>query len=148
VSALGLAAAAAGLLVLGLRGPVAVFATGGTLHVGSSVLTIERSTATTSLYNGDAAYLLSVRGDGAVVGSAAWTDGSHDGSGTCVMREQASHVVESCWFDAAGARTTSVDSYALVTPGEWNRTYADGRQVTIAVPAGGGLVPVPFPIGR
>lgn len=146
--AVGVSAAIAGLVLLALRGPVAVYANGRVLHVGGNVLTIERSTATTTLYNGDAAYLLTMEQDGSVIGTAAWTGSGPGSSNVCVMRDQPSRIVETCRFDDADVTITSVDSYVLAAPGAWHRTYADGQQVTIAVPSDGVLVPVPFPIGR
>lgn len=145
--AMGSAAAATGVLLVGLRGPVAVYAAAGSLHVGGSVLTLLRSTSTATLYDGDAAYLLTETG-GATVAEAAWTAGGDHRSGSCMMRREGTLLVATCRFVADGRTTTAVDSYEVAGGGSWRRTYDDGQQVSIAVPDGATVVPVAFPVGR
>lgn len=146
MSAFGIGAAGAGLLLTAVAGPVAVFATAGTLHVGTTVLLQRWSVGGSTLYDGDVLYFLTTATDGSVTATAAWRAGPVDNRGTCTMRRQRRTLVEACTFTSAGVVSTSVDSYPLDTAGPWRRTYADGDQVVIAVPDGTSVVPVPFPI--
>jgi hypothetical protein len=68
-------------------------------------------------------------------------------TGRCVLTDGAAVVSEICEYDLGTARLTSTDSFTPATR-SWHRRYSDGVEITIAVPAGSAVIPIPFPLGR
>jgi hypothetical protein len=57
-------------------------------------------------------------------------------------------LIETCTFTGGSEVITCVDVLDAAAGSAWQRTYADGTRVTIAVPQDGAAIPIPFPIGR
>lgn len=150
VLVIAVCAALAAMVLLLLPTTVGASLDGGRLDVGSMVLTQVGTVPQTStiLYGGDASYALIERGDGSARGAAAWTSSGIVSSGLCDLRRVGLRLVEYCTFTGAPVGITSVDVLDPASGPDWQRTYADGVRVTIAVPPDGAVIPVPFPIGR
>ena len=65
----------------------------------------------------------------------------------CVLGRGPTGAHETCAYAIGGIRLTSIDTYATRTR-TWIRRYDDGLVVTITVPRGSELIPIPFPLGR
>ncbi len=113
-------------------------------EVGSAA----RSTA--RVYAGAAAsFALVERGDGSAGAASAWVaPGGRPSSGVCDLRRDGVRLLEDCTFTGSPGSITCVDVLDPAQGSVWQRTYADGARVTIAVPQDGAAIPVPFPIGR
>jgi hypothetical protein len=68
-------------------------------------------------------------------------------TGHCVMHVAGTSASDACEFTTGGGRLASVDNFDFGAR-VWHRHYQDGIDVTIAVPAGTELIPIPFPLGR
>jgi hypothetical protein len=101
-----------------------------------------------ALYGGDASFALIERRDGSARAAAAWISSGVLSSGTCDLQRKGERLIDDCTFSGAHGEITSVDVLDLAAGNGWQRIYADGVRVTIAVPPNGAAVPVPFPIGR
>lgn len=147
---LGGVAAVLGVLLLLTPPPVAVSLVGDQLQVGATVLTAAGGDGAPDAvrYTGDASYVLHEPGDGSASASAAWTSNGTTSWGACALRPQGTRLVDECTFVSGSYRLTSVDVLDPAAGPAWQRTYADGTRVTIAVAADGAAVPVPFPIGH
>lgn len=146
----GIGCAAVGLALLASPPPSAVYLLGDHLHVGDTILhpvgPIEGTQ--TTLYGGDASYVLDERSGGSATGAASWVASGRLSAGVCHLRAAAARLIDECTFDANTGRLSSVDVLDLSSGALWLRTYNDGVRVTIAVPPDGAAVPVPFPIGH
>jgi hypothetical protein len=142
------AAAGVTLLVAPTSVPAALL--GGRIQVGSMSLREVGAVPATStfLYGGDASFALTERGDGSARATAAWMSSGELSSGTCELHRDGVRLIDDCAFTGAPGATTSVDVLDPADGAGWQRTYADGARVSIAVPADGAAIPVPFPIGR
>jgi hypothetical protein len=142
--------AAAGVTLLAAPTTVPAALLGGRIEVGSmSLREVGAAPQTgTFLYGGDASLALTERGDGSARASAAWIADGALSSGTCDLRRDGSRLIDDCSFTGPPGTTTSVDVLDPARGAGWQRTYRDGARVTIAVPADGAAIPVPFPIGR
>ena len=67
-------------------------------------------------------------------------------TGQCVLVVGAG-ASDACRFTIGGAGLSAADTFDARSH-VWYRRYADGVEVTIAVPAGSPLIPVPFPLGH
>lgn len=68
-------------------------------------------------------------------------------TGRCVLTDGVAVTSEMCEYEMGTARLTSTDSYTAATR-TWHRRYSDGVEITIAVPTGSEVIPIPFPLGR
>ena len=68
-------------------------------------------------------------------------------TGRCVLTDGAAVASEVCEYAIGTARLTSTDIFTTATR-TWHRRYSDGVEITIAVPAGSEVIPIPFPLGR
>lgn len=146
----GIGCAAAGLVLLASPPPPAVYLFGDDLQVGDTVLHTVGPIggAQTTLYGGDASYVLDERSGGSAIGAASWVASGRLSAGVCHLRTVAARLIDECTFDGSAGRLSSVDVLDLSSGAPWRRTYDDGVRVTIAVPPEGAAVPVPFPIGH
>jgi hypothetical protein len=144
----GIGCAAAGLALLASPPPAAVYLFGDHLQVGDTILHPVRQIggAQTTLYGGDASYVLDERGGGSATGWASWVASGRLSAGVCHLRTATARLIDECTFDVAAGRRSSVDVLDLSSGALWLRTYDDGVRVTIAVPPDGAAVP--FPIGH
>lgn len=123
----------------------------GDVQVGSMVLEETGSTPGSGarMYGGAASYALIERGDGSARAAAAWVaPGGRAASGVCDLRRDGARLLEDCSFTGSQGSITCVDVLDPAQGSVWQRTYADGARVTIAVAPDGAAIPVPFPIGR
>jgi hypothetical protein len=146
--AVGVLAGAVGMILLLLPSPVAVSLFGDRLQVGGMVLKEVGSGPGVWRYAGDASYVLAEHADGSAAAAAAWTTSGSTSSGVCTLRRAGARLLDECTFTSTAGTLTSVDLLDPATGSGWQRTYADGTRVTIAVSSDGGAVPVPFPIGH
>lgn len=149
-TAVGCLAAVAGAALLIAPAPMSAYFGGGRIHVGAMTLAqvAPPGSAGRLLYGGDASYALSEPGNGTARAASAWTEGGVMRTGTCTLRTELVRLIDECTFDTGTGALTSVDVLDLREGSTWRRTYADGRQVDINVPADGAAVPIAFPIGR
>jgi len=68
-------------------------------------------------------------------------------TGRCVLTDGAAVTGETCEYDMGITRLTSVDSFTAATR-TWHRRYSDGVEITVEVPVGSAVIPIPFPLGR
>ena len=150
VTTVGVIAGVIGVALLGFTAPVTAYLAGNRVEIGTMTLTRVGPVGTTGavLYQGDASYVLSERGDGTASAAAAWTDGGRLVSGACTMRPGGRLIIDECTFDTGNGVVSAIDVLNTTTGGGWQRTYGDGVRVVIDVPRDGAAVPVPFPLGR
>ncbi len=155
---IGLLAAVAGAYLSWTQQAVSVYITpeGSSIHIGNSVLTRQ----TDSLFVGDAAMVIVPIPAHGLTGTTTLATAStyshnHNVAGWCNMTPSTGTTPssETCRFWIGTPITSeptfkSTDTFDTKT-GHWTRRYTDGLTVEIAVPSGkGGIVPVPFPVGR
>ncbi len=148
---IGLLCGAIGVGLLFSPAPVTVALVGDRLEVGGMTLTaLAPADASQRMrYQGDASYVLAEHGDGSATAAAAWVSGGVSSTGVCKLHNGGGfRLIEECVFRLGSVELTSVDVLDPGAGSAWQRTYADGTRATIAVSANGGVVPVPFPIGR
>jgi hypothetical protein len=146
----GIGCAAAGLALLASAPPPAVYLFGDHLQVGDTTLRPmgRIGGAQTTLYGGDASYVLDERRGGSATGAASWVASGRLSAGVCHLRTAPARLIDECTFDVGAGRLSSVDVLDVSSGAPWLRTYDDGVRVSIAVPSDGAAVPVPFPIGH
>lgn len=143
----GLLAAVAGVVLLCLPSPTEAYLDGNAVHIGAMTLTEVGPGAVpgSTVYSGEASYVLLERLPGSPQASASWTAHGVVMSAHCSIHVDHARVVDECSFAAQGV--TSIDVLQLAGS-KWQRTYSDGVRVSIDVPNKGAAVPVPFPLGR
>jgi hypothetical protein len=147
---IGVVGGAIGVGLLLAPAPDAVALMGDHLQVGGMVLSAVASSGDprTLRFSGDASYVLVLGPDGPSRAAAVWTTGGTVSSGVCALHGDGSRLVDDCSFTSRAGRFSSVDVLDTALGPRWERTYDDGARVTIPVSAGGGAVPVPFPLGH
>lgn len=152
LTAVGLLAAAGGALATLSQPPVPVFIEANAVHIGAAVLTHPADNggvATGTLYSGAAAFILVVNADGSEKASAVEDVHSSLSKGVCTMAAPtATGVTEHCSFTLGSKSFTADDTLTFSQSGHWSRVYSDGTRTQIGVPTSGGVIPVPFPIGK
>lgn len=148
----GLLLAVTAAVVTLTRPALAVYLQGDLVHIGSLTLSHPRDNgglAEGRLYTGPATLLLVARADGALVASGVTFLGGQRVTGVCTLGPAAAtEITESCALHIGGRSVTCADALRFDTPGSWERTCSDGQRLTIAVPAGAAVIPMPFPLGR
>lgn len=149
-SGLLLAVAAAGVTVT--RPPVAAYMEGDTVHVGDLTLHHPANNGGVDvgrLYTGPATLLMVTRADGSVVASSVtFLDGQRV-TGVCTFGPPSATLIsERCLFEIGGASVTCDDTLRFAAPGSWQRRCSDGQQLTVSVPQGADVIPLPFDLGR
>lgn len=112
-------------------------------------LTLEptvQSDASTQIFTG-AATMVITTSPGVTRGGAVMTWNGVSATGRCALRRDAAGVSETCMYSMGTRWLTSVDRFDATTR-TWKRRYNDGVEVTINVPTGAVLMPVPFPLAR
>ena len=118
------------------------------VHVDDMVLTpVAQSAVGTKVFTGAATLVLAVGSPGIVRAGAVTTWNGVPTTGRCVLIGGAAGASETCQYELGTARLTSTDAYVARTR-TWHRRYSDGDEITITVPAGSALIPIPFPLGR
>jgi hypothetical protein len=100
------------------------------------------------VYGGGLLPALVISRPGHAAGSSA-LNGVH-ATGICDLVQNAAGQTfdEHCDFQVGDERFSSQDHLDAHKGAVWHRVYSDGKQVDIAVPTDGALVPMPFPLGR
>lgn len=147
IVALGLVAAAGGVWLSTPSGFQAGRDQAG-VQVGELTLSRTRQTAAgTEIFTGRATLVITTAA-GVSRGGAVMTWNGVPATGRCVLVHGVSAATsETCDFTMGARRLTAVDRFdpAIRT---WRRRYDDGDEITIALPAGASLIPLPFPLGR
>ena len=148
--AVGVASAAAGHAMLAVPSPNAVSRQGSRLDIGAMVLhrVAVFAGTHTELYGGDASFALNEQADGTVVAAAAWWSAGQVDTGFCRLSTAHRRAIDECSFVMPRGTMTSIDVLDLGQGHAWQRTYADGVRISIAVSNSSTALPVPFPIGR
>jgi hypothetical protein len=148
----GLLLAVAAAVVTVSRPALAVYLEGDSVHVGSVTLSHPRDNgglAEGRLYTGPAALLMVSRPGGAVIASAVTFLAGQKVTGVCTFGPPvAAEITESCSLRIGGRSVTCEDALRFDTPGSWERTCSDGQRLTVSVPSGAAVIPMPFPLGR
>jgi hypothetical protein len=145
--ALGLMAAAGGVWLSTPSGFQAGRDQAG-VHVGELTLSRALQTAAgTEIFTGRATLVITAAA-GVSRGGAVMTWNGVPATGRCVLVQGVSaEARETCDFTLGAIRLTAVDRFDPVMR-TWRRRYDDGDEITIALPAGASLIPIPFPLGR
>lgn len=152
VAVCGLLLAASAALVSVSRPPASVYLEGDRVHVDGVVLihpTGNGGVRSGRVYEGPATLLILPEPDGEVTASAVTFQRGVKVTGVCRLQPPAAGViVESCQLDIGPTSVACRDTMLLSTPGTWERRCSDGARLSIAVPTGGALVPMPFALGE
>jgi hypothetical protein len=99
------------------------------------------------VFTGPASLALAAVKSGTMRGGAVMTWKGVVSTGRCVLHVVAASASESCHFKSGAAEWTSIDTFDFASR-VWHRHYEDGVDITITVPGGGEVIPIPFPLGR
>lgn len=122
---------AAGVQVDGVALTLATSRTGSSLHI----------------YTGPASLAIRTSSGRNSSAGAVMTWGGLATTGRCLLVATGAGASDACEFRVGSARLSSTDTFDARTH-LWHRSYSDGVAVTIAVPAGSTLIPIPFPLGH
>ncbi|HUZ71021.1 MAG TPA: hypothetical protein VMU65_15035 [Candidatus Saccharimonadales bacterium] len=126
---------------------IAMDATG--VHVDGAVLraATPQSVLGMRVFRGPASLAITASRGGASRAGAVMTWGGVVTTGRCVLVVIATGASDTCRFTMGSARLSARDTFDARAH-IWHRVYGDGADVTIAVPAGSPLIPIPFPLGH
>ncbi len=110
------------------------------------VLDARASSAGTRVFDGDAAYVLTVRSSAQMKAAAVAVVNGAPATGVCLLTTNAGGAQESCRFTLGAALTLQSHDVYIAHARVWERTYSDGAHATFAVPSGGAPVPIPLPL--
>jgi hypothetical protein len=129
--------------------PSTVVVSAAGVDIDSVLLTPVASQAALGLhvFGGPASLAVSVPQGGTSRAGAVMTWGGIATIGQCVLAVVGSRASEACQFREGPSRFSAADTFDA-RGHVWHRRYADGSQVTIMVPAGSPLIPIPFPLGH
>jgi hypothetical protein len=99
------------------------------------------------VFSGPASLAITAPRGGMSRAGAVMTWGGLATTGQCILVVVAAEASDTCRFTMGPTQLSAVDTLDARAD-VWRRRYADGVDVTIAVPAGGPLIPIPFPLGR
>jgi hypothetical protein len=105
------------------------------------------SVAGIQIFTGPATMAITTSLSGIARAGAVMTWNGNPATGRCVLIRIAADASETCDFQIGSTRVTSADHFAARTR-TWGRRYSDGVEVSITVPGGSALIPIPFPLGR
>jgi hypothetical protein len=119
------------------------------VRVGDVLLTATAALATDGIrvFSGQASLALSPTKAGTAHGAAVMLWKGVATTGQCVLHVLPLSAAEACHFKNATAELTAIDTFDFASR-LWHRHYGDGVEITIMVPKGGDLIPIPFPLGR
>jgi hypothetical protein len=118
------------------------------VHVDDMTLTpVAQTAARTKVFTGVATLVIAAASPRMEKAGAVTTWNGVPTTGRCVLIDGAAVASETCVYDMGTTRLTSTDSFAARTR-TWHRRYSDGVEITITVPAGSAVIPIPFPLGR
>jgi hypothetical protein len=118
------------------------------VHIGDMTLTpVAQQGSGTTIFTGAATLVIVAPSPRTERAGAVMTWNGVPTTGRCVLTDGAAVASEMCEYEIGAARLTSTDSFTAATR-TWHRRYSDGVEITIAVPAGSEVIPIPFPLGR
>ena len=118
------------------------------VHVDTITLEPEaQSLAGIRVFTGAATLVIAVTLPGIVRAGAVTIWNGAAATGRCVLVNSAASVRETCQFHIGTSQFTSTDTFAVGTK-TWHRRYSDGVEITMTVPTGSTVIPIPFPLGR
>ena len=79
--------------------------------------------------------------------AAVMTLNGVEATGQCEIQVLPVSASEACQFKSGAAESTSTGTFDFASR-TWHRHYSDGVEVTIMVPRGSELIPIPFPLGH
>jgi len=118
------------------------------VHVDDLTLSrVGQTVADTEIFTGSATLVITTAA-GVSRGGAVMTWNGVPTTGRCVLLHVVSdETSETCDFTMGSALVTAVDRFDPEKR-TWSRRYDDGDEITIAVPPGASLIPIPFPLGH
>jgi hypothetical protein len=119
------------------------------LRVDDVVLTVSTSRSVDGMrvFTGQASVALTTGEPGSMRAAAVTTVNGVEATGQCESRVLSTTASEACQFRRGGIELTSTATFDFVSR-TWDRRYSDGIEVTIMVPRGSELIPIPFPLGH
>jgi hypothetical protein len=119
------------------------------LRVDDLVLTAStrQSVGGMRVFTGQASVALAVVESGSMRAAAVMTLNGVEATGQCESHVLSTTASETCQFKSGGAGLTSTATFDFGSR-TWDRRYSDGIEVTIMVPRGSELIPIPFPLGH
>jgi hypothetical protein len=99
------------------------------------------------VFNGPASLAITTPKRGTSHAGAVMVWGGLATTGQCVLVVIDAGASDACKFSEGPARFSAADTFDARNH-VWHRRYADGVEVTIAVPVGTPLIPIPFPLGH
>jgi hypothetical protein len=148
ILALAVAFAAVGVWLSVSARPVEFGLDGSGIHVDGVTLTrIAQSGRGSETFTGAATMVIDTAPSGVVTAAAVMNWNGLAATGRCVLRHGAATIAETCTYELGLHRLTSTDRFSVATR-TWHREYGDGVGISIVVPAGSTVIPIPFPLGR
>jgi hypothetical protein len=99
------------------------------------------------VFTGEASVALAAGEPGSMRAAAVMTLNGVKTTGQCESHVLSKTASEACQFKGGGAVLTSTATFDFGSRA-WDRRYSDGIGVTITVPRGSELIPIPFPLGH
>jgi hypothetical protein len=152
VAVLGILLAATAALVSIARPTDSVYLRGDRVYVDGVALVHppgNAGVATGRVYEGPATLVIVTGSDGLVTASAVTFLGTEKVTAVCRLDPPASgELLDRCQLQIGRSAVRCRDTMPLDSPGTWDRRCSDGRHLSIAVPSGAALIPMPFPLGE
>jgi hypothetical protein len=121
---------------------------GAGVHVDGITLTPLAQKATGSqVFTGAATLVVDTASSRMVTAATVMTWNGVRATVRCVYLRSSIGGVETCLYELGSQRLTSTDQFSASRQ-SWYRQYSDGVAITITVPRGTTVIPVPFPLGR
>jgi hypothetical protein len=118
------------------------------VRVDGAVLTASsHGTGGIRVFSGQASLALTPSKSGMVRGAAVMVWKGMVTTGQCVLHLGPLSATETCRFRNGAVELTSTDAFDVASR-VWQRRYGDGIDITVTVPKGSDLIPIPFPLGR
>ena len=121
---------------------------GAGVHVDGTTLTlVAQETPGSQVFTGAATLVLDTASSGVITAAAVMTWNGISATVRCAFLRNGTGGVESCVYELGSQRLSSIDRFSASSQ-TWYRQYSDGVAVTISVPQGSIVIPVPFPLGH
>ncbi len=118
------------------------------VHVDGTTLTpVAQKTSGSQVYTGAATLVIDTSSSGVITAAAVMTWNGLSATVRCVFLHSGTGGVETCLYELGSQQLSSIDRFSAGTQ-SWYRQYSDGVAVTISVPRGSMVIPVPFPLGH
>ena len=99
------------------------------------------------VFTGQASLAITPAKSGVMHGAAVMLWKGLATTGRCVLDLGPLRATEACRFRYGALELTAVDTFDFGSR-LWHRRYGDGVDITVVVPKGSDVIPMPFPIGR